>query len=158
MAIIGIVAVARNLAIGKGGQLPWRYSSDLRHFKEKTTGSAVVMGHKTWCSIGKPLPNRDNIVVSRSKKIDAFPEVKVVATVDQAIAAANHTNDVYIIGGAEIYRLFADRIDMWIVTEVPVEVADADAFMPSDFLNGFHLLEVSALEDGLKVKTYARSL
>src|SRR5918993_1480493 len=65
MAIIGIVAVDRAGAIGKGGSLPWRYSADLKHFKEQTSGHAVVMGRRTWASLKRPLPNRLNIVLSR---------------------------------------------------------------------------------------------
>jgi len=64
--IIGIVAIAKNYAIGKDGKLPWHYSSDLKFFKETTAGNAVVMGSNTWRSIGKPLPNRLNVILSRS--------------------------------------------------------------------------------------------
>lgn len=158
MSIIGIVAIARNFAIGKGGQLPWHYSADLKFFKQKTTGNIVVMGYNTWQSIGRPLPNRQNVVVSRSRDIDGFPDVKVVRGPDEALVGAKEGSDIYIIGGAEIYKLFADRIDRWIVTEVPVEVDAADAFMPQDFLSGFHVIEEIELDEGLKVKVYTRTI
>jgi len=75
MAIIGIIAIAQNYAIGRGGTLPWHYSADLKFFKQTTTGSAIVMGFNTWRSIGKPLPNRLNIVLSRSENIEPQPNV-----------------------------------------------------------------------------------
>ncbi|HSK71207.1 MAG TPA: dihydrofolate reductase, partial [Pyrinomonadaceae bacterium] len=70
MSIIGIVAIAQNYAIGRGGKLPWHYSADLKFFKETTLNNAVVMGFNTWKSIGKPLPKRLNIVLSRSAEIE----------------------------------------------------------------------------------------
>ncbi|HCA57471.1 MAG TPA: dihydrofolate reductase, partial [Blastocatellia bacterium] len=75
MTLIGIVAIAENFAIGKGGKLPWHYPADLKFFKETTTGNAVVMGRTTWDSIGRPLPNRLNIVLSRSGSIEPQPGV-----------------------------------------------------------------------------------
>src|SRR5438045_4056667 len=75
MAIIGIVAIAKNFAIGKGGKLPWHHSADLKFFKETTTGNAIVMGANTYRSIGKPLPDRLNIVLSRNSSIEPVPEV-----------------------------------------------------------------------------------
>lgn len=159
MSIIGIVAVAKNLAIGKEGKLPWHYSSDLKFFKQTTSGHAVVMGYNTWLSIGKPLPNRKNIVMSRSRSIDDFPEVVVARNVDEVLdIAKSSVTDIFVIGGAETYGLFADSIDSWLVTEVPDEPSGADAFMPSDFLNGFCETEEIELEGGLKVKTFTRAL
>lgn len=157
MTIIGIVAVAKNRAIGKGGTLPWHHPSDLKFFKQTTSGNTVVMGYNTWLSIGKPLPNRLNIVVSRLRNIEEFPEVKVVRSASEAIDISKEAGgDLFVIGGAETYKLFADSIERWLVTEVPVEVRDADAFMHSDFLEGFTLSNEATLEDGLKVKNYTR--
>lgn len=73
--IIGIVAIAENYAIGKDGKLPWHYSSDLKYFKETTTGNLIVMGARTWNSIGKPLPNRLNVVLSRTIDFDGGENV-----------------------------------------------------------------------------------
>lgn len=157
MSIKAIVAVAKNLAIGKAGALPWHYPSDLKFFKRETSGNAVVMGFNTWLSIGRPLPNRTNIVISRTRSIETFPEVLLMRTRDEVLSfAAGTDEDVFIIGGAETYKLFSGDIDEWIVTEVPVEISDADAFMPPDFLEGHELTSTEALDDGLLVKRYSR--
>ncbi|HEX8737674.1 MAG TPA: dihydrofolate reductase [Pyrinomonadaceae bacterium] len=155
--IIGIVAVAQNLAIGKDGKLPWHYSPDLKFFKQTTVGNAVVMGFNTWQSIGKPLPNRLNIVLSRANSIENQPNVLLLRAKEEAIALTKYLNcDLYIIGGAQTYETFAAEIEKWIVTEIPETIPDADAFMPTNFLNDFHLQETKELENDLKVKIYAR--
>lgn len=157
MAIIGIVAIAENFAIGKNGKLPWHYSADLRFFKETTTGNVVVMGFNTWKSIGKPLPKRLNIVLSRSNKIENQPNVLLVRSTEEILTLSEFLKgDLFIIGGAETYKNFADVIEKWIVTEIPLTVEDADAFMPNDFLDGFSLQNTAELEDNLKIKTYAK--
>ena len=158
MAIIAIVAVAKNLAIGRGGKLPWHYSSDLKFFKETTTGNAVVMGYNTYISIGKPLANRLNIVLSRTKNIEAMPNVTLLRSKEEVMALAKVLNsDLYIIGGAQVFETFADVIEKWIVTEVPLTVEDADVFMAADFLEGFELTGAKELDEGLKVKFFTRS-
>ena len=157
--IVGIVAIAKNYAIGKGGKLPWHYPADLKHFKNVTTGTAVVMGARTWESIGRPLPDRQNVILSRSTEIEEQPNVMVVNTVSEALGIVlnlNLSTDVFIIGGAKTYKIFADLIEMWLVTEVPIEVEDADAFMPEDFLDGFEEGGTEDLGDGLIVKTFRR--
>jgi len=155
--IIGIVAIAKNRAIGRDGKLPWHYSADLKFFKETTAGNAVVMGANTWRSIGKPLPNRLNIVLSRSGKVDT-PEGVVKLNNKQAVIdlAKNAKRDMYIIGGAQVYRELADVIDKWIVTEIPFTVGDADTFVPEDFLEGFELEKTIDLGDELVVKVLHR--
>lgn len=157
MAIIGIVAIAQNFAIGKNGKLPWHYSADLKFFKETTSNSAIVMGFNTWQSIGKPLPKRLNIVLSRSREIPNQPNVLLARSVEEIIALSNYLkDDLFIIGGAETYKNFADKIEEWIVTEIPKNVEDADAFMPSDFLKDFILQKTNDLDDNLKIKIYER--
>jgi len=157
MAIIGIVAIAKNFAIGKDGKLPWHYPADLKFFKHTTTNHAVVMGFNTWKSIGKPLPKRLNIVISRSQNIEHQPEVLLLRSVEEVLALSKYINcDLFIIGGAETYKNFADRIEKWIVTEVPASVEDADTFMPTDFLNEFELQETKDLESDLKVKIFVK--
>jgi len=154
--IIGIVAVAENLAIGKDGKLPWHYSADLKFFKETTTGNAIVMGSNTWRSIGKALPNRLNIVLSRSA-ISAENGVTLHSKAD-VVSLVNYLNcDVFIIGGASIFELFDDVIEKWFVTEIPIQVEDADVFMPKGFTDGFEQRDKVELEDGLVVYTYFRS-
>ena len=155
--IIGIVAIAKNLAIGKNGKLPWHYPSDLKFFKQTTTGNAVVMGWNTWKSIGKPLPNRLNIVLSRSGKIGDQPDVKLLRNKDEVLGLGRKLDcDIFIIGGSKTYESFADEIDKWLVTEVPIEVEDADTFMQKDFLDGFEPSDQMDLGDGLRARSYIR--
>jgi dihydrofolate reductase len=157
MAIIGIVAVARNLAIGRDGKLPWHYPADLKFFKQTTTGNAVVMGSNTWRSIGKPLPDRLNIVLSRNREIESQPNVLLLRSKEELLALAAYLKcDVFIIGGAKTYENFADVIEKWIVTEIPETIEDADVFMPQDFLNGFCEAGTMELEDGLRVSYFSR--
>ncbi len=130
-----IVARARDGAIGRKGQLPWHLSEDLKYFKRLTVGKPVVMGRKTFESIGKALPGRHNIVVTRNQSWRA-DGVTAVPNLAEAIAAAGfdpkaRPAEIMIIGGAEIYAqslLFADRIYL---TEVDIEVPDADAHFPA---------------------------
>lgn len=158
MAIIGIVAVDRNLAIGKGGTLPWHYSSDLKFFKQTTVGKAVVMGRRTWQSLKKPLPDRLNVVLTTSTEIEAvdsvvrLPDVASVLTLAQTL-----TSDLFVIGGAKTYEAFMPHLDQWIVTEIPLSVEDADTFVPSNFLDGFELSELRQLDEELRVKFFARA-
>ena len=155
--IVGIVAVSRNYAIGKNGKLPWHYRTDLKFFKETTTGNAVVMGATTWRSIGKPLPNRLNIVLSRSGVVDVPPGVIKLGSVEEVVElAANLKCDVFIIGGAKTYAEFADVIEKWMVTLIPEEISGADTFMPRDFLGRFESVETILLEDGVEVEVFRR--
>ncbi len=156
MAIIGIVAIDRNLAIGKDGKLPWHYSSDMKFFKQTTVGNAVVMGRHTWETLGSPLKDRMNIVLSSqtdgaSGKAVTLPNVRSVLTLAGAL-----TRDLYVIGGAKVYQAFLPHLDRWIVTEIPLSVEGADTFMPSNFLEGFELYEVRQLDDELRAKFYER--
>lgn len=153
--IIGIIAIAKNYAIGKDGKLPWHYPADLKFFKEATSGNAVVMGRKTYESIGKPLPKRLNIVLS--SLLENQTSVFVLHSKEEILNLADYLKgDVFIIGGAKTYTEFADVIEKWIVTEIPETIENADAFMSNDFLNGFALTEIKELGDDLKVKFYAK--
>ena len=154
--IIGIVAIAKNFAIGKEGKLPWHYSADLKFFKQTTSGNSVVMGRKTFDSIRKPLPNRLNIVLSRTKEIEDSQIIVLRSKKEVVEFSKDLKGDVFIIGGATIYREFADVIEKWIVTEIPETVGDADALMPKNFLANFVLSEENVLEENLFVKFYER--
>ena len=155
--IIGIVAIAKNFAIGRDGKLPWHYAADLKFFKETTTNHAIVMGFNTWRSIGKPLPKRLNIVLSRSNSVENQSNVLLVRSVEEILALSKYlSGDTFIIGGAETYRNFADAIEKWIVTEIPEIVEGADAFMPKEFLDDFELLETKELETDLRVKIFVK--
>jgi dihydrofolate reductase len=158
MTLIGIVAIAENFAIGKGGKLPWHYPADLKFFKQTTTGNAVVMGMNTWRSIGRPLPKRLNIVLSRSVDIKTQPGVILLRSKEEVLALAEYFScDVFIIGGAKTYESFADVIEKWIVTEVPEVVEEADVFLPRGLTAGFEVESEQVLEDGLRVKIYQRA-
>jgi dihydrofolate reductase len=153
--IIGIVAVDRKNAIGKGGKLPWHYSADMKFFRETTTGHAVVMGRKTWLTIGKPLKNRLNIVLSRDSSIEPQESLLVLTDIDAVISLNNSlTTDLFVIGGAQIYEAFLPYIEKWIVTEVPLTVSGADTFMPKGYLDGFDEVDSKSLDEGLVVKFY----
>jgi dihydrofolate reductase len=153
--IIGIAAVDRKGAIGKGGKLPWHYSADMKFFRETTTGHAVVMGRKTWLTIGKPLKDRLNIVLSRDSNIEPQESLLVFTDIDSVVSFNNSlTTDLFVIGGAQIYEAFLPHIEKWIITEVPLTVSGADAFMPKDYLKGFKVVDSKPLGEGLVVKTY----
>ena len=155
--IIGIVAIAKDLAIGKDGKLPWHHSADLRFFKQTTMGNAVVMGANTWASIGKALPARLNIVLSRNRQLDVPPEVVVLRDKARIVELADKCKgDIFIIGGAKVFESFADEIERWFVTEVPDTVEGADVFMPASFLDGFEEVSTRDLGDGLRVRVLDR--
>ena len=157
MAIIGIVAVDTNLAIGKGGQLPWHYSADMKFFKETTVGNMVVMGRRTWLTLKAPLKDRINIVLSRDPKVLKHDSELVMRDVHSVIEFAEEQDtDLFIIGGAKVYEAFLPHIQRWMVTEVPLSVAGADTFMPANFLEGFEMYELRQLDENLRVKFYER--
>ena len=138
--------------------MPWHYASDLKFFKQTTTNHAVVMGFNTWKSIGKPLPNRLNIVLSRKAEIESQPNVLLLRSVAETLALTKYLNgDLFVIGGAQTYENFSGAIERWIVTEIPETVENADTFMPRNFLSGFELKEKTQLENDLRVKVFARS-
>jgi dihydrofolate reductase len=120
-----IVAADDHGGIGRQGQLPWRLPDDLRRFKALTMGKPVVMGRKTWESIGRALPGRRNLVISRQHGFLA-PGAEVVESLDAALAAAGEVPEVCVIGGAEIYRLALPAADRVHLTRVHATV-DADA-------------------------------
>lgn len=123
-----IAAVSENNAIGKDNQLLWHLPADLKHFKALTTGHTIIMGRKTFDSIGKPLPNRRSIVVSRNTALK-IEGVELAYTLEDALRLAGNKEEVFIIGGAEIYRQslpFADKIYLTRVHQQH----EADAFFP----------------------------
>ena len=155
--IIGIAAVARNGAIGKKGKLPWHYSADMKFFKRTTMGHAVVMGRKTWLTLKKPLTGRLNIVLSRDGNLDPQESLVVLRDIDSVLSFNNSiTTDMFIIGGAQIYREFLAHIEKWIITEVPLTVEGADAFMPEGYLDDFKRAGSEKIDDELVVKFYNR--
>jgi dihydrofolate reductase len=130
-----IVAMSRNRVIGRNNKLPWYLPGDLRYFKQATMGKPIIMGRKTWDSIGRPLPGRMNVVISRNEAWEAptgtvaaksLPEALVKA---EAQAELEGGDEVMIIGGGQIYAEALPMVDRMYITQVHAEV-DGDAFFP----------------------------
>lgn len=123
-----IVARARNGIIGRDNTLPWRLRDDLQQFKQRTTGHTIIMGRKTWESLGRPLPDRQHIVVSRQPDY-AVPEgVVLVDSLPAALAACRGDTVAYVIGGAEIYGQALALADVLWVSEIQADVAGDTSF------------------------------
>lgn len=129
MRISLIAALDRNRLIGSGGDLPWRLPADLRRFKQITLGKPIVMGRKTFASIGRPLPGRENLVVSRNPSFRA-EGVRVFASVEQALAAANEADEVICIGGAALYESLLPRAERMYLTRID-HAFEGDVWFPA---------------------------
>jgi dihydrofolate reductase len=140
MTISLIVAAATNNAIGKDGKLPWHLPNDMKHFKNITWGLPVIMGRKTFESLGKPLTGRKNIVVSRQPGWQMEGTV-TVKNLDDALFLAKETDakEVMVIGGGEIYKALFDKAKRIYITRVEAE-PDADTFFPSVDLKIWRLI------------------
>ena len=125
-----IVAISDNNAIGKDNALLWHISADMKFFRKQTLGSPVIMGRKTFESIGRALPGRVNIVISRG--FDTGEDVEVVGSLDAAFFLAESTNleKCYVMGGGQIYAQALEMADRLIVTHVHTVIEDADTFFP----------------------------
>lgn len=130
MEIALVVAVADNGVIGRAGTLPWHLPADLKRFRQRTVGHHIVMGRRTWASIGRPLPGRTNIVVSRDRTL-ALPGCIVVHSLDAAIehARAAGERELFVIGGGELYREALPMADRVYVTRVHA-TPEGDTFFP----------------------------
>ena len=138
--IKAIVAMAENRVIGNAGTIPWHLPEDFKFFKATTMGHAILMGRKTYESIGKPLPGRENIVLSRT--IPETPGVTIIRSLDDLKEPADG-KDLFVIGGEEIYRLMLPRIQELYVTKVPRTI-EGDTHFPefeSQFDSGSNVLE-----------------
>jgi len=127
MTISIIVAISQNHAIGKDNKLLWHLPNDLKHFKTKTSGHTVIMGRKTYDSVGKPLPNRRNIVITR-QQLD-IPGCEVVNSLNDALALCKTDEEIFIVGGAEIYRQ-AMSITNKIYLTIVHQNFDGDTYFP----------------------------
>jgi len=123
-----IAALDRNYAIGRGGAMPWHLPEDLKRFKALTMGKPVLMGRKTALAIGRALPGRTNLVLTRSGEVP-FAGQRAVASLDEAIATAGD-EELMVIGGGEIYALALPRATRLHLTWIDTEAADADAHFP----------------------------
>ncbi|WP_224364320.1 dihydrofolate reductase [Hyalangium versicolor] len=139
MKLSAIVAMAANRVIGVNNQLPWRLPADLARFKRVTMGHALVMGRKTYESIGRPLPGRTMIVVTRQPGY-APQGVKVAHSVDEALALARGDDEVFIGGGAELYAQTLDRLDRIYLTRIERDVP-GDTRFPEVDLSTWKLIE-----------------
>jgi dihydrofolate reductase len=132
-----VVAMARNGVIGRDGDMPWRLSTDLKRFKALTLGKPIIMGRKTFQSIGKPLPGRANIVITRDAQFSA-EGVRTVHSLSEAIEVAkllagrDGLDEICIVGGGEIYRQAISGVDRLHVTHVEAEVEGDTVFPPID--------------------------
>jgi dihydrofolate reductase len=139
MRLSAIVAMASNRVIGVNNQLPWRLPADLARFKRLTMGHTLVMGRKTYESIGRPLPGRTMIVVTRQR--DYAPEgVKVAHSVDESLALAQGDDEVFIIGGAELFAQMMSRLDRLYLTLIEREFP-GDTFFPEVDLSTWKPIE-----------------
>ena len=144
MEISLIAAFDKNQAIGKNGDLPWHLSSDLKHFKNITTGNTIVMGRKTFDSIGRALPNRKNIVLTRNLKWQ-FEGVVTINNVNDIFEICKNDSEIFVIGGAEIYNAFLDIATKMILSYVETEVKDADAFFPKFKSENWKIMDESEI-------------
>jgi dihydrofolate reductase len=125
MSLSFILAIAENGVIGQDGRLPWRLSADLKRFKQRTMGHCLIMGRRTFDSLGKPLPGRTSIVLTRHPERPLPAGVHVARSVDEALAIAAGDSEPFVIGGAEIYRLFLPLAQRLYLTRV-VAAVDGD--------------------------------
>ena len=134
MKLTAVAAVSENLVIGKNNSLPWNIPEDLKRFKTLTSGSPIIMGRKTYESIGRPLPNRTNIVLTQ-KGYSSSDKIKVFNNLDNLLNyCEDFDNEVFVIGGSEIYKLLEPYCSKLVITHVLKEF-DGDAFFPINLEN-----------------------
>jgi dihydrofolate reductase len=134
-----VVAIAENGVIGRAGKLPWHLPSDLKHFKKTTMGNPLLMGRNTFESIGKPLPGRDNLVLTRNEHYQ-FPGCIVLNSVEEALDFCRKYEKVFIIGGGDIFKITLDITDVIIVTQLKREV-EGDVFFPEIDPSKFKIID-----------------
>jgi len=170
MKIILIAAMTPDRLIGNKGGLPWHRPADLKHFKQTTAGHAVIMGRRTYESVGRPLPGRRNIVVTRNRayaprgapddnNTDGATALDVVHGLNEALDLCRQRGerDVFVIGGAQVYQTALDLADEMILTEVPDADYEGDTYFPKWDAAQWNIAGTEQLEDGLRVVTYRRN-
>lgn len=130
MSISMIVAMAKNRAIGIGNKMPWHLPAELAHFKRTTLNKPVLMGRKTYESIGKPLPKRVNVILTRQRDLE-IDGCEIVHSVEEAIERYGQDEELMITGGAEIFDLFMPYTDTIYLTKIDLDVDEADTFFPT---------------------------
>lgn len=145
-ALALIVAMARNRVIGKNNALPWHLPEDLQHFKRTTLGAPIIMGRHTWASIGRPLPGRRNIVLSRNPTWQAEGAERA-ASLEDALALCRQSDPaparVFVIGGAQLYAQALPLADELFMTEIEAEI-DGDAYFPPIDAGAWHTLSTDS--------------
>ena len=126
-AISMIVARSRNHVIGRDNQMPWKISADLQFFKRVTMGHPVIMGRKTWESIGRPLPGRRNIVVSRNADFQ-LSGAELAGSLDEALDRLSDFSRVFVIGGEQLFKQAFDKTDRLYITEIDLDIEGGDTF------------------------------
>ncbi len=154
-----IVARSQNNVIGKNGRIPWKIGGEQKQFKELTTGNVVVMGRKSYEEIGRPLPNRKTIVVSKSKKFEG-ENLWTAGSVKEAIELAAREKElagksIFIAGGYGIYKEALPYVDVMYITEVQTVVSDGDTFFPDFNKDDFNLEAGETFGDEIK---YTRTI
>jgi dihydrofolate reductase len=150
MALRAIAAMSLNRVIGKDGKIPWHIPDDFKWFKRATSGHAILMGRKTFDSLGKPLPNRRNLVVTRGSAPPGTEVIPDLATFNPD----DYPGDIWVIGGAEIYRQLLSRCDLLYLSIIPREI-DGDTFFPP-FEDDFDLVGTLLEHPDFQVKEYRR--
>lgn len=146
-----IVAYAENRVIGKDGKIPWRIKGEQKRFKELTTGNIVIMGRRSYEEIGHPLPNRETIVVSTTKKFDC-ENCRTARSLEEALSMAGTDKDIYISGGAGLYQAAVPMVDKMYVTFVEKHI-EGDRYFP-EFREEDFIKETEAHFDGEIPYTY----
>lgn len=143
-----IVAVSDNDVIGKDGKMPWHLKTDLQRFKKLTTNSAVIMGRKCFESIGKPLPDRLNVVVSSNPAYNPGEGVIVKPSLQYAVDYVNsrYIPEAFIIGGGMIYRQCVDIVNKIYLTRVHTEIEDGDTFFPHLNMDNWDIINMERVE------------
>jgi len=164
MILSHILAMDQNRAIGKDNKLPWHLPEDLKFFKETTQGKIMIMGRKTFDSLGRVLPGRFHIVITRQDLNSDHERVRYVSSLDEAIKISQQMipqwpDEVFIIGGAEIFKQSIDRVDRIYLTKIEKTV-DGDTFYPEVNWNEFDLVKQSHFETSEKfsISEYRRKV
>lgn len=133
MSLSIIVATSRNGVIGVDNKLPWHLPNDLKYFKEKTVGKKVIMGRKTFESIGRPLPNRENIILTRNVELE-MDNVSVYHDINELLTTLSENEEHIVIGGGEIYELFLPYVNKVYLTYIDAQVeGDTTFFVPKEY-------------------------
>lgn len=153
--LVGMVAMTGARVIGKGNDLPWHLPEDQKLFKRTTSGHPIVMGRKTYESIGRPLPKRQNIVITRDEQWSA-EGVEVIHSVEELAELELRDQTVYIIGGAQIYQAFLPQLDELLVSQVAQDY-EGDTYFP-EFESQFGGYQVVEQFEGFELRRYSRGI